>query len=426
MTISNGRLLILDPFSCQKTKLKEIFFKMQNIFKLKGIVQHYSWGGLEYIPELINISNSTKQPFAELWLGAHKNAPSIIPDKKATLLAMIEKSPEKILGQKTATQFSNKLPYLFKILDARDMLSIQVHPSKEQAEKGYHMENQKNIDLTAENRNYKDDNHKPEVHVALTDFWMLHGFRPLSEIRNILSIPEFNPLLSIFLKKGIKELYKEIMIMPQQQVDDILSPLIKRCEELERANKLDKDIPEYWAVRAAQTFPLPQGHRDRGIFSIFLFNLLHLKPGESTFQDAGIPHAYLFGTTIELMANSDNVLRGGLTSKYIDVEELIKTVKYDTSFPSIIKGENISSFEKVYSTCAQDFQLSRIELGKRKVLTYQNHGPDILIILTGTIIIRCDHEKKQFHKGEAFFVTAATNYELFAQESSVLYRASVP
>ena len=397
------------------------------IYRLKGVVQHYAWGGYDYIPNLLGIKNDDNQPFAELWLGAHDKAPSIlqIDEEEKPLDEFLGVYASAALGQKVIHRFGEKLPFLFKVLDARDMLSIQVHPSKAQAEEGFARENKAGIALDAANRSYKDDNHKPEVHVALTDFWMLHGFRPAKEIEQILkNVGEFRSLLTVFLADGSEALYRHIMLLPQEQVDKILRALINRLEDEEPE---DMDDPDYWALKAAQTFPLPDGHIDRGIFSIYMMNLLHLNPGESTYQAAGVPHAYLYGTTMELMANSDNVLRGGLTPKFVDVEELLKTVKFTGEKPAILTGEVVSYAERIYKTPAEDFELSKLTLYAGE--TFENGAsktPEILLLLSGKISVMCGWDEEVFERGESCFSPASTTYKITALEDATLFRSKVP
>jgi mannose-6-phosphate isomerase len=158
---------------------------MQNVYKLKGVAQHYSWGGKEFIPELLGIENKEEKPFAEYWLGAHPNAPAIVEDKDLPLNQFVNENAVSVLGATAAQRFGS-LPYLFKILDVRQMLSIQVHPSKEAATEEYQRENEKGIPLNAPTRNYKDENHKPELMVALSDFYLLHGFKEESALREML------------------------------------------------------------------------------------------------------------------------------------------------------------------------------------------------------------------------------------------------
>ena len=406
------------------------FINHSAIFKLNGTVQHYAWGGRTFIPELLSMQNTDNKPFAEYWIGAHRKSPSVVyvGDEKTGLPRLIELAPRQVLGDHVIDKFGPELPYLFKVLDAREMLSIQVHPSKRGAELGFARENTLGIPVDAPDRSYRDDNHKPEVHVALTDFWMLHGFRDLADIDKMLhTIPEFAPLLPEFKNNDLKNLYRCIMTMPQDKVDDMINPLLERLTPLYELNKLKPEEPDFWAVRASIDFPLPDGHRDRGIFSIYLLNLLHLKPGQGTYQAAGVPHAYLMGTNVELMANSDNVLRGGLTPKYIDVQELLNTLSFETGKPDILRGEKKSAAETVYKTPARDFELSRITLSGNDVyVSSDTHGPDALILLEGSITAGCKANSMNCSRGEALFVPADLSYTLKTDNKATVYKATVP
>ncbi|MFQ5632040.1 MAG: mannose-6-phosphate isomerase, class I, partial [bacterium] len=310
-----------------------------------------------------------------------------------------------------------------------------------QAEIGFARENSLGIPLSAPHRNYKDDNHKPEVHVALTDFWMLHGFRPLPEIAGMLTfIPEFENVMPDFSPRMeracenetqqqqlLKNLYTKIMTMPQTNVDSILAPLIERITPQYLNGKLTKGTPDFWAARAATQFFPREGRYDRGIFSIYLLNLVHLRQGEGTFQDAGMLHAYLEGQNVELMANSDNVLRGGLTSKHIDIPELLQTVTFTGAKPEILSGDSHAYNERIFRTPAKDFQLSRIDLYPRNSFESKpGHGLDVFFVLLGSASLQAPGKAAMFSKGKAFLVPAAFEYSIQAKENTVLFRATLP
>jgi mannose-6-phosphate isomerase len=200
----------------------------RNVYKLKGTVQHYAWGGYEYIPRLLGINNTAKQPFAEYWMGAHNSAPShLLNDDSAIPLNELLQSNPQLLGNNTQQKFQ-QLPYLFKVLDVREMLSIQVHPSKEEAEKGFEAEEEDGVDITSPKRNYKDKNHKPEVMIALSDFWLLHGFKPETELKSALSVPQLRSLLPVFESHGYEGLYRYVMELPQAEVNAMLLPLVQK------------------------------------------------------------------------------------------------------------------------------------------------------------------------------------------------------
>src|SRR5690242_3246134 len=221
------------------------------IFKLKGKVQHYAWGGKEFIPHWLGIKNEEQKPYAEYWMGAHPSAPStlIINNNEKPLNELIKNQPEKFIGDKTQAEFG-ELPYLFKILDVKDMLSIQVHPTKKEAEKGFEEEEKKGIDIKDAKRNYKDRNHKPEVMVALSDFWLLHGFLKEDNLHDVLqSVPEFDGFDEIFSEKDYKGLYEYVMTMPQHDVDNLLSPLVEREFQNKQNNQLKKQDPGWWVAK---------------------------------------------------------------------------------------------------------------------------------------------------------------------------------
>ena len=395
------------------------------MLRLQGVVQHYSWGGYDFIPALIGQSNPDRQPFAELWIGSHPKAPS------RAWIDGAEVPLDRVPG--------GRVPYLLKVLDARQMLSIQAHPNRAQAEAGFARENAAHIPLDDPRRNYRDANHKPEVHVALTEFWMLHGFRPLEDIARVLrqtpelgrALPTFQrdaaelPQLETERREWLRALYRAVMTMPQSAVDTILNPLIAR---LERTGRLDKDTPDYWALRAARDFPMPNGHRDRGILSIYLLNLVRLRPGEGTYQPAGTLHAYLEGVNVELMANSDNVLRGGLTSKHVDAQELLRTLSFDSGAPVVLAGRPVSDTEAVYRTAAQEFELSRIEVRPgQECRAGAVHGPDTLLVMEGAGSAECNGETLRLQRGDILFVPTGLAYSLRADgERWVVFRASVP
>ena len=205
------------------------------VLKLHGAVQHYDWGGYDFIPDLLDVTNSERRPFAELWMGAHPLAPATADVAGVAILLdrLIAEEPDEILGPSASARCGGKLPYLFKVLDVAKMLSIQAHPTKKQAKEGFARENADGIDLQAAERNYKDENDKPEVAVALTEFWMLHGFRPLEQIAEALrNVPELRSIMPDFPKRLVQagdatqarcdllcDLYSTVMTMPQERVD---------------------------------------------------------------------------------------------------------------------------------------------------------------------------------------------------------------
>lgn len=385
---------------------------MTGIARLTGTVKHYDWGGYSFIPSLLKTANKNNQPFAEYWMGIHPLGVSKVhlPNGETKLL----------------TEYADDIPYLLKVLDVKDMLSIQVHPSKAAAEKEFARENKEGIPLDSPQRNYKDDNHKPEMLVALSDFYLLHGFKTEKLLTAILEVvPELNSLLSVFEENNYTALYKTVMTMPQEQVNETLQPLIDRIVPQYKENKLEKSSEDFWAARAFLTFS-KDGNIDRGIFSIYLFNLVYLKKGESVFQGAGLPHAYLEGQNVELMSNSDNVLRGGLTTKHIDVNELLKHVKCEATVPAILKGEEITAHVKLFKPPVRDFQLSITELKKDDAMRSVANSTEIILVTEGGAAITGTGIDLQAGQPAAVAVKGTSYSIKGVAEKTTVFRASVP
>ena len=400
---------------------------MSKIIKLKGVIQNYAWGGFEYIPNLLGEKVSDNK-CAEYWLGAHVNAPSMAQplEGEQSLDSFLNDDLTKNLGVEIASKFG-RLPFLFKVLDVKDVLSIQVHPSKKEAEKGFKYENELGIPLNAANRNYKDDNHKPEIMVALSEFWLLHGFLPKVELMKVLSgIPEFTHLISVFSKGDYFGLYKKVMEESVEETNKILKPLIDRIMPLYLTGELEKSSPAYWAAKAVDSND-NKTNLDKGIYSIYFFNIVKANRGEAVFQDAGIPHAYLEGQNMELMANSDNVLRGGLTPKHVDVQELLKHVVFEETNPNIMSGElQNDGLERIYTSPAPDFELSQIILAKSDLYKTKAKTAQILFVIEGNTTFIEGRLELTINKGEAILILAGAQYQISTTSSAVIYKATAP
>ncbi len=396
----------------------------EHICKLKGKVMHYAWGGYEFLPDLLGIPNIEHKPFAEYWMGAHPMAPAELETREGpvSLFTLIQENPDELISEKVFDRFG-ELPYLFKVQDVKDILSIQVHPSKEEAEKGFEREEAEGIPINAPYRNYKDRNHKPEVMVALTDFWLLHGFRQLADIEKTLEdVAEFNILLPLFRKEGLKALYRFVMEMEQSAVNSMLANLIKREIRKKNEGLLDRSMPGWWVAKIFSGKPAT-GDIDRAVFSIYFFNIVEVHPGEGVFQSAGIPHAYMEGQCVELMANSDNVLRAGLTPKHIDVPELMKHTRFNSVVPNVMKGTPAMTGERIYPCPVPDFGIARIELNAQ--VTYQNRSTSLEIILVtggGAVI----NNSIVLKRGEAVAIFANEEYRISASGNCTLFKAFVP
>jgi mannose-6-phosphate isomerase class I len=439
--VQTGGILDRLEREAEERQAIETFRAELRALRLRGTVQHYAWGGAHFIPELVGADNPRGEPFAELWLGGHPRAPAAVELEGGWLGLdrLLAEAPEALLGRPATHRFGARLPYLLKIVDAKNMLSIQVHPSLRQARDGFARENAAGIPLEARERNYLDDNHKPEVQAVLSDFWMLRGFRPLEEIAETLeAVAELGKLFSDFgerlrLCRGktgarrqlLRELYQRILSLPQPEVDALLDPRLAR---LERKGNLDKGTPDFWVLKGSRLYPQPGGHRDRGLFSIYLLNLVHLHPGQGSYQPAGMPHAYLEGASVELMANSDNVLRGGLTPKNVDTTELLKILSFESCEPQVLEARAVSSTESLYLTPAREFRLSRIEVSPgRSHSCGARHGPDCLIVLQGEATVLSAGRELPLPRGGAVLVPSGLPYAVETRASqALLYRATVP
>ena len=394
---------------------------MQKAYKLHGKHRHYDWGGCDFIPQLMSIANPDKKPFAEYWMGAHASAPAIIAtNNEAQFLdQLIADQPSIFLGEKVLQQFSS-LPYLYKILDVANMLSIQVHPSKENAAIGFAQETSLGIALDAPNRNYKDQNHKPEVMVALSEFWLLHGFLAptLLEAR----LQEYFPsLLDHFKGSNYQGLYQYFMHLTNEEVDIFLKPILKEAMTLVKNGEVDKSHPHWWANKYYGGV-VPEKNIDKGIFSIYILNIVHVKPYEGVFQGAGLLHAYLEGQNIELMANSDNVLRGGLTPKHIDIKELLKHVHFVPTYPNVLKGDAKNDIETLYPCPVPDFGLTKIVLKSGESYTITSHSLEMILVIKGMLTI--DH--LVLKAGEVAMVLPGQTVKLEAQQDVLAFKSFVP
>lgn len=396
----------------------------ERIFKLTGVIQHYAWGGHVFIPQLLNNNEPTDKPSAEYWMGAHPSAPSklLIGQDWVSLNQLIAEDPATTITTSVMGRFG-ELPYLFKVLDVKDMLSIQVHPTKESAEIGFAEENKAGIPINAPHRNYKDQNHKPEVMVALSEFWLLHGFKSKEALEEVLmNTQELTVLFPLFRQTGIKGLYQFVMEMEQEDVNNMLAPLVKRAIRLKKEGSIDKTNPGWWAAKLYEENGVTE-NIDRGIFSIYFFNIVYVDKGGAVFQKAGVPHAYLEGQNIELMANSDNVLRGGLTPKHVDVPELMKHTLFESVVPDVMKGNPGVGGEVVYPCPVPDFGLSKIDLNIGESYQGKSFSLEIIIVTEGAVIV---NQHLVLKKGEAAAILADTSFDLNATGNSTIFKAFVP
>jgi mannose-6-phosphate isomerase len=345
------------------------------VTRLENQIQPYAWGSLTAIPSLLGVA-PTGQPQAELWLGAHPLAPSRLDGRP--LDALISERPEAALGPASVARFGPRLPFLLTVLAAAQPLSLQAHPSRAQALAGFERENAAGVPLTAAHRTYKDDNHKPELLCALTPFRALCGFRAVDATRALLralEVPRLEPLLATFEARGLEGLFHALMRLPRPDAASLVEAIAAACLH-HPVRGFEAECAT--AATLAQAYP-----GDVGVVGALLLNLVQLHPGEALALGAGNLHAYLEGTGVEVMANSDNVLRGGLTPKHVDVPELLRVLDFSSGPAPIVRPRGAP--EGVYETPFPDFRLSRLEVGGP--LTLSRLGADVLLCTEGHVTV---------------------------------------
>jgi len=400
---------------------------MNKISFLKNPVQEYAWGSRTAIQTLLGEPVPSARPAAELWMGAHPKSPSevLVDGEWQSLEAVIGSNPRSILGEGVAREFSNKLPFLFKVLAADQPLSIQVHPNLEQARAGFERENSLGIPLDAPYRNYRDPNHKPEILCALTSFQGLKGFRRIPEALALMEKVS-RSVLSAHLARlgheptasGLEEFFSSLMRMERERQGLAVTEAASIAEKY-----VDEDRAFFWMVELNRQYP-----GDVGVFSPLFLNLVKLEPGGAIFLPAGELHAYLQGVGIELMANSDNVLRGGLTPKHIDVPELLKIVDFRAGSAQEVESTGDGPCHRKYVTPTREFLLSVISLDEGECFeSSQDRNVEILICVSGGAVVTDLRSREAFDlsKGKSVVIpSAVSGYTL--EGNATLYKASVP
>ncbi|MGW8666677.1 mannose-6-phosphate isomerase, class I [Streptomyces niveus] len=350
--------------------------------RLSNTVRPYAWGSTTAIPELLGTA-PTGEPQAEMWMGAHPGAPSRI--NRATtpldhpLSDLIAADPEAELGAPTVKKFGPRLPFLLKILAAGAPLSLQVHPNLAQAKEGYEAEERQGVPIDAPHRNYKDANHKPELICALTPFDGLCGFRDPAETADLLArldVDSLKPYVDLLHAHPEEAALREVLTAVLTADPDEMSHTVHSSAEA--AARLGGEYSPYASL--AHHYP-----GDPGVIAAMLLNRVQLQPGEGLFLGAGVPHAYLNGLGVEIMANSDNVLRCGLTPKHVDVPELLHVVRFEATEPAVLRPEASPAGEELYDTPIDEFRLSRYTLAPgaaSRELTAAT--PQILLCTDGT------------------------------------------
>ncbi|HCA7855751.1 mannose-6-phosphate isomerase [Enterobacter hormaechei] len=369
--------------------------------KLINSVQNYAWGSKTALTDLYGIANPDNLPMAELWMGAHPKSSSKIEDASGqvrSLRDVIDADKAALLGDKVANRFG-ELPFLFKVLYADQPLSIQVHPNKKASELGFAKENAAGIPLDAAERNYKDPNHKPELVFALTPFLAMNAFREFSEIISLLQpVAGAHNAIAHFLEnpnaEALSELFASLLNMQGEEKSHALAVL---------KAALNSQQGEPWdTIRVISAF-YPD---DSGLFSPLLLNVVKLNPGEAMFLFAETPHAYLNGVALEVMANSDNVLRAGLTPKYIDIPELVANVKFVAKPAAELLTQPVKNGAELdFPIPVDDFAFSLHDLSADETAIAQESAA-ILFCVEGEATLHKDSERLVLKPGESAFVAA--------------------
>ncbi|AHE50349.1 mannose-6-phosphate isomerase [Aeromonas hydrophila 4AK4] len=378
---------------------------------MQNPIQGYDWGSHDALTRLFGIPNPAGKPQAELWMGAHPNGCSevTLAGDVQKLSTLIESAPAAVLGDATVARFGS-LPFLFKVLCAEKALSIQVHPSKAQAEAGFAKEEAAGISPKAANRNYKDPNHKPELVFALTPYQAMNGFRAIPAILALfdaMALPALAELTAALRQSqdeaGLQHFFHQMLILDGARKEDALTGLLAYA-----ATRQDDETFALITSLAAQ-YP-----GDVGLFSPLLLNVVTLQPGQAMFLDACTPHAYVRGTGLEIMANSDNVLRAGLTPKYIDVAELLDCTRcLPKPDDQILLAPHLEGAVQHFEVPVPDFTFSVYPAGEHALTTA---SAEILFAIDGTVTLQQGEQSLRLEKGQSAFVPAATgHYRLLAE-----------
>ncbi|CAN3979090.1 mannose-6-phosphate isomerase, class I [Kitasatospora purpeofusca] len=361
---------------------------------LTNPVRPYAWGSVTAIPALTGTA-PTGGPQAELWLGAHPSAPSLLDDGHGPrpLDRLIAEAPEELLGAATVERFGPRLPFLFKVLAAERALSLQVHPTRAQAEAGFAAEEALGIPSDAPERIYKDRDHKPELLCALGDFEALCGFRPAAATAALLdrlAVPALSGWASALRARPAPEVLPALL---RQALDGggpggpsgpggaaVLTEVTAALDRVAASGDPHAAACAAYA-RAARDYP-----GDPGLLAALLLNHVRLRAGQALHLDAGVPHAYLRGLGVELMANSDNVLRCGLTAKHIDVPGLLAVTVFEAVEPTVLTAAPMPGgdpSEACFPALAAEFRLSRLRPADTGVRIDRADSPQILLCTSG-------------------------------------------
>jgi mannose-6-phosphate isomerase len=359
---------------------------MKKIYKLQNQIKHYEWGSHTLLPQFLGFENKSGRPHAEMWMGTNRGAPSKVYLSDQNKMVDL-------------CEFSGELPFLFKLIAVETPLSIQVHPNKEQAEEGFREEEEAGLDLKSPARNYKDDNHKPEILCAISPFTLMAGFRKPEEIQISLEefvsvIPQLKEIISPLIysiKADLLYVFFRILYSYSGLELEYITNFVKEAKISGSASVIDA---QQWNLMKDLAARYPS---DISILSPLYLNLFTLQSGQAVYIPACLLHCYVSGFGVELMANSDNVLRCGLTPKYIDIPELMNVVNFNSYIPQVFSSDASSRF--FYKTPCKEFSLGFFQ-GDGDIKIFTEKGNIIGLVTDGEL-----HTKEYiFKKGESFFI----------------------
>lgn len=401
---------------------------------IRGAVRTYAWGSRTAIAEFTGRPAPTPHPEAELWLGAHPGDPARLEGAggEISLLDAIADDPDGELGPTVRERFGDVLPFLVKVLAADEPLSLQAHPSARQAVEGFEREDRAGVPVNSPVRNYRDRNHKPELLVALSDFAALAGFRPAARsvaLMKALAVPGLDPYIALLADQsdaaGLRALFTTWITAPQPDIDNLIPAVLEGAVSYIRSGATEFAPESRTLLELGERYP-----GDAGVLAALLLNRIGLSPGEGIFLPAGNLHSYLHGVAMEVMANSDNVLRGGLTPKHVDVPELLRVLDFDP-VPDARVATHRDGLELVYDTPTAEFAASVLtldgdNLGHEVDAPSRHDGPQILVCTEGSVIARAKSDELRIDRGEAAWVAADDGpIRVEASVPSRLFRATV-
>jgi mannose-6-phosphate isomerase len=387
------------------------------MWQMTNAVRHYPWGSRTVIPDLLGEPSPADQPHAELWMGAHPSEPSVLSDGRA-LDKAIAAEPEAMLGAAVQERFGDRLPFLMKVLAADMPLSLQAHPTAAQAAAGFAAEEAAGIPLDDPTRTFKDPFHKPEILCAITPVEALCGFRPVEESLHCLAklqLPELMPTIAALARGGLRTAIPQLLALSARRRDSLVRAVAARAAVFVAAHDPEFINTYRWAATLADIYP-----GDPGVVISLMCNHLTLAPGEAVFLPAGNLHAYLTGAGVEVMASSDNVLRGGLTTKHVDLGALIEVLDFTDGKVPVLRPV-LGPGGLRYPVPIEDFDLTRVQVDVDPgVLT--TAGPQVLLCAEGSAVLAGAQGELRLARGRSAFVPAGS--PVTARGPAVLYRAT--